>query len=205
MQGSDSDHYRAPSQTAEGEYKEKGSKFLAYLYPVTSEDDVARCLGHVKELHPAARHHCYAYRLGPEDGLYRMNDDGEPSGSAGKPIYGQLLSFEVYECLIVVVRYFGGVKLGVGGLITAYKEASKLALEATNIADQWLSEEIEILYEYEHTSDVQRWLHHKELELLEPVFEASCSGKISVPRSLADEVVREIDGLTFLKRATTDR
>ncbi|MCE2496344.1 MAG: YigZ family protein [Flavobacteriales bacterium] len=199
MRGSDSDHYRAPSGVSEGEYKEKGSKFPAYLFPVSDEDDVNDALEKVRQLHPAAQHHCYAYRLDPDSGAYRVNDDGEPSGSAGKPIYGQLLSFEVHECLIVVVRYFGGVKLGVGGLITAYKEAAKMALDAVSIEDQWLSETFVLRYGYENTSDVQCWLHHKEIELENPRFEASCYGSIRVPRSRSEEIETELQGLTFVE------
>lgn len=199
MQGNEIDHYRAPGKRSEGEYKEKGSKFIAYLFPVRTEEDVEKAMIVVREEHPSARHHCYAYRLGPDTNAYRMNDDGEPSGSAGKPIYGQLLSFEVHECLIAVVRYFGGVKLGVGGLIATYKEAARLALEATSIKDRWLSETLDVSYTYENTSDVQRWLHHKELELEDPKFDAMCSGRLRVPRSLTEGIKAEIDGLTFME------
>jgi uncharacterized YigZ family protein len=198
MQDSNQDQYSAPSKRANGEYKEKGSKFLAYLFPVRSIEDVENALEEVRQEHPTARHYCYAYRLDPVTGQYRMNDDGEPSGSAGKPIYGQLLSFEVHEVFIVVVRYFGGVKLGVGGLITAYKEAARLALEESFIIPRWLSQSIRFTYTYEQTADVQRWLHHKGLELLDPTYEADCSGRIEVPRSQFDDFVKEMAGLTYI-------
>lgn len=198
MQDSNQDQYSAPSKRANGEYKEKGSKFLAYLFPVRSIEDVEKALEEVRQEHPTARHYCYAYRLDPVTGQYRMNDDGEPSGSAGKPIYGQLLSFEVHEVFIVVVRYFGGVKLGVGGLITAYKEAARLALEESFIIPRWLSQSIRFIYTYEQTADVQRWLHHKGLELLDPTYEVDCSGRIEVPRSQFDDFVKEMAGLTYI-------
>ena len=116
-----------------GLYKEKGSKFIAYAYPVSSDDEIKNHLELLRKEHPKARHYCYAYRMTPDGSLYRSNDDGEPSGTAGKPILGQLLSFDVTNTLVVVVRYFGGTKLGASGLIHAYKAAAQDALSQADI------------------------------------------------------------------------
>ena len=121
--------------TEEVLFKDKNSKFFGYAYPVTTEDEVKNQLAILKKQHHSARHWCYAYQIGTEIIVYRANDDGEPNNSAGQPIYGQIQSFEITNILIVVVRYFGGVKLGVGGLINAYRTAAQLALENAKIIE----------------------------------------------------------------------
>ena len=117
------DLYKTIKHPSEGLYKEKGSKFLAFAYPVSSEEDIGRIITDLRKQYHDARHHCYAWRLGPEKDRFRVNDDGEPSGSAGKPIFGQIRSMDLSDVLVVVVRYFGGTLLGVGGLIRAYRAA----------------------------------------------------------------------------------
>ena len=126
------DLYRTVEVVAEGLYKEKGSKFLAFVYPVATEEQIREIITGIKEKYYDARHHCYAWRLGAAKNHFRMNDDGEPSSTAGKPIFGQIQSFDLTNVLIVVVRYFGGTKLGVSGLINAYREA---AADAQGCAD----------------------------------------------------------------------
>jgi len=122
------DQYYSIKDSTEGQYKEKGSKFISYAYSVTSEEQVGERLEEIRNLHHKARHHCYAYKIGVDGNRYRANDDGEPGGTAGKPILGQLHSYKVTDVLVIVVRYFGGTKLGASGLIKAYKEAAKDAL-----------------------------------------------------------------------------
>lgn len=200
MQDNNPDLYYVPSRTGEGLYKEKGSKFIAYLFPVRSEEEVDNRLKEIRTLHSSARHHCYAYRLDPESGLYKINDDGEPSGSAGKPIYGQLLSADLYETLIIVVRFFGGIKLGVGGLITAYKEAALESIESSRPKCKSISRRIRVRYSYENTSEVNKWIHHRELTRGIETFEKDCSVELEVPRRLYQELVEEIDASMYMTR-----
>jgi uncharacterized YigZ family protein len=148
--------YKTITKPAEGLYKEKGSKFISYAYPVTTEEEVKAALEEVKKAHHAARHHCYAYRINPRDIYERANDDGEPRHSAGTPILGQLNSFQVVNVLIVVVRYFGGTKLGVSGLINAYKTAAADALTNANTVEKELKAAIEIRFDYPQMNDVMR-------------------------------------------------
>ena len=152
MQG---ETYKTITNSSEGIYKGKGSKFLAYAYPVSSEDEVRAHLEALRKEHHAARHHCWAYKLGNSGEIYRCSDDGEPTNSAGKPILGQLEAFDVTNVAVVVVRYFGGVLLGVGGLIQAYKEAAKSALASSEIVEKIVEVHYKIEYAYEQSSAVQ--------------------------------------------------
>ncbi|WP_018676480.1 YigZ family protein [Riemerella columbina] len=128
--------------------KEKGSKFLGYAYPVKNEEEIKQALESIKTDHPKATHHCYAYRLGLEGEDYRANDDGEPSGSAGLPIYNQILSSDLTNILVVVVRYYGGTKLGVGGLVKTYKESAKLTLEKAKVVTKELESTLELTFPF---------------------------------------------------------
>ncbi len=138
------DTYLTVEAAAEAASRERSSKFLAYAYPVRSEEEIREHLDALRKRHFDATHHCYAWRLGPRGERWRANDDGEPSGTAGKPILGQLLSAEVTDCLIVVVRYFGGTKLGVPGLIAAYREAAAEALAAATVVERTVDREIRV-------------------------------------------------------------
>ncbi len=142
------DNFKTIIAPAEGLFKDKGSKFIAYAFPVETEEEVKDYLQIVKKEHFDARHHCYAYILGPDKEKFRMNDDGEPSSTAGRPIYGQLLSFQVTNIVVIVVRYFGGTKLGVSGLINAYKMATKDALENANIVQKEVEFDCSITFDY---------------------------------------------------------
>jgi uncharacterized YigZ family protein len=148
--------YKTISKPSEGLYKDKGSKFISYAYPVSTEEEVKDALEAVKKSHHAARHHCYAYRINPRDIYERANDDGEPRHSAGTPILGQLQSFQVVNTLVVVVRYFGGTKLGVSGLINAYKTAAADALTNADRVEKELKAAIEIRFDYAQMNDVMR-------------------------------------------------
>ena len=157
--------FKTVQYDSEGLVKEKGSKFLSFVYPVTSEDEVKQKLEALRKKYFDARHHCYAYMLGETDRRFRANDDGEPNHSAGDPILGQIRSKEITNVLIVVVRYFGGVKLGVGGLIAAYKAAAELALENNTIIQKEVKKIIRIHYSYTSTPEVMRLVKEFQLEI----------------------------------------
>lgn len=177
------DTYQILSDSSEGEYKEKGSKFLAYAYPVRSIDEVEYYQAEVKDMHPKARHFCYAYRIGIEGDIYRANDDGEPSGTAGKPIHGQLLSHDVSDTLIIVVRYFGGTKLGASGLIHAYKTAAHEALSAGVKENRVLSDIYRLTFDYGEMGHVLNVTKSLDLNIVAKTFEAVPFIEIEVPRS----------------------
>ncbi len=165
-------------------FKERASKFYAFVFPIDSEDDFKRELDKIKELHPQAGHHCYAFRIGINGEQYRYSDDGEPNNSAGKPMYGQLLSSEVTNIGAVVSRYFGGTKLGVGGLVSAYKEAVKLAIENTTVITTQVKRTFEITYTYDETSIFNQLVSKFDLEIVDTTFEAQCTSivKCTVPQ-----------------------
>ncbi|GAA4282401.1 IMPACT family protein [Gaetbulibacter aestuarii] len=176
-------------------FKDKNSKFYGYAFPVKTEDDVKYKIEELKKKHHAARHWCYAYQLGVEDIYYRANDDGEPGNSAGMPIYGQIQSFEVTNILIVVVRYFGGVKLGVGGLIQAYKTAAQMALEASKIVKRTINREFKITCDYKNLNTVMRIIKEGNLKVVSQTMELQCEFVISVRRKDADSVFDHFDRL----------
>ncbi|SRR5690554_1220668 len=161
-------------------YKEKNSKFFGYCFPIQSEENVKVILDEIKKQHFSARHWCYAFQLGTEQIHYRVNDDGEPSGSAGLPIYGQIQSFEVTNILVVVVRYFGGVKLGVGGLVTAYKETAKMALEQAEIIEKTIDVHYAIKFGYKDMNRVMRVIKEKNLNIIGQKLEMDCQIEIAV-------------------------
>lgn len=175
--------------------KEKGSKFFGYAFPVLSEEEVKNWLEVLKKKHPTARHFCYAYQIGIEDVQYRVNDDGEPNNSAGLPIYGQIQSFEVTNILVVSVRYFGGTKLGVGGLISAYKTSAKLALEATEILEKTINIQFELTFGYEMINKVMRIVKEKNISILNQTLELDCTYVISVRKNEADSIHKVFENL----------
>lgn len=176
-------------------FKEKNSKFFGYAYPVLNEDDVKQHLETLKKEHHSARHWCYAYQIGTETIVYRANDDGEPNNSAGMPIYGQIQSFEVTNILIVVVRYFGGVKLGVGGLISAYKTTAQLTLEASTIIEKTINIEYLISFDYKNMNTVMRIIKEKNLNIINQHFELDCRITISVRKNDAESVFESFNHL----------
>ena len=169
-------------------FKEKNSKFFGYAFPVLTEDAVKLHLENLKKEHHAARHWCYAYQLGTETMWYRANDDGEPSNSAGMPIYGQIQSFEVTNILIVVVRYFGGTKLGVGGLISAYKTTAQLTLEASTIVEKTINIHYRITFDYKNMNTVMRIIKEKNLAIINQKLELNCMLVISVRKKDASSI-----------------
>jgi uncharacterized YigZ family protein len=176
-------------------FKEKNSKFFGYAYPVLNEDNVKQHLETLKKEHHSARHWCYAYQLGTETIVYRANDDGEPNNSAGMPIYGQIQSFDVTNILIVVVRYFGGVKLGVGGLISAYKTTAQLTLEASTIIEKTINIEYLISFDYKNMNTVMRIIKEKNLNIINQHFELDCRITISVRKNDAESVFESFNHL----------
>lgn len=180
-------------------YKEKGSKFLGYVFPITSEEDVKQHIDELKKKHHTARHWCYAWQLGIDDIRYRANDDGEPNNSAGQPIYGQILSKEITNVLIVVVRYFGGTKLGVGGLINAYKTAAKLILDEAIIVEKTIDIHFQLIFEYQYMNKVMRIVKENNLEILKQSMELNCDFTISVRKKYAQKVKRKFEDLRCLK------
>lgn len=169
-------------------FKDKNSKFLGYAFPVQNEEEVKRHIDHLKKKHHSARHWCYAWQLGKEDVQYRVNDDGEPGNSAGQPIYGQIQAYGVTDVLIVVVRYFGGVKLGVGGLMNAYKTASKMALEVSAIVEKTINIKFLIVTDYENIHKVMRVIKEKRLDIVHQKMEMDCQVTISVRKKEAVQI-----------------
>ena len=169
-------------------FKDKNSKFYGYAFPVLSEQEVKLHLETLKKQHHAARHWCYAYQLGTEITTFRANDDGEPNNSAGMPIYGQIQSFNVTNILIVVVRYFGGVKLGVGGLINAYKTSAQLSLEASRILEKTININYNITFDYKNMNKVIRIIKEKQLKVINQKLELNCNILISVRKNEANSV-----------------
>ncbi len=161
-------------------YKEKGSKFFGYAFPVFTEEEVKEHLDELKKKHHSARHWCYAWQLGKEYEQHRANDDGEPSNSAGMPIYGQLQSFEVTNIVVIVVRYFGGTKLGVGGLVQAYKTTAQMALDASKIVERTIDETFILKFEYPEMNTVMRIIKDENLSVIDQKMELNCEFEISV-------------------------
>lgn len=195
-----SDEYKTIARLSEGQYKEKGSKFIAFAQPVADEDEIKTILAELRKSYYDARHHCYAYRLGPDKERYRANDDGEPSGSAGKPILGQLLSYDLTDILVVVIRYFGGTKLGVSGLINAYRTATKEAIESADIIVKREQEILHIQFEYLQLNEVMKAIKDLEPEILKQEFDMNCQMTLSIRKAEADRLyglLEKIDSLLF--------
>src|SRR5574344_2667491 len=192
--------YKTISHPSEGIYREKGSKFIALAFPVATEDEVQERIAEIKKQYYDARHHCYAYILGINKDAYRINDDGEPSGTAGRPIYGQLLSKDVTNTLVVVVRYFGGIKLGVSGLINAYKTATKEALEANEIVEKFIEEFYSIAFNPIVMNKVMQLLKKESVKIYEQKYEIESVINFSVQKREADLLIdnlKKINNLTL--------
>ena len=170
-------------------FKEKNSKFIGYAYPITSENEVKIHIENLKKDHFSARHWCYAYQIGTETFKFRANDDGEPSNSAGMPIYGQIQSFDITNVLIVVVRYFGGVKLGVGGLISAYKTTAQLTLQEANIVERTIDKHFKITFDYKNMNKVMRIIKEKNIDIVNQKMELNCEIEIATRKKNAKQIV----------------
>jgi len=184
-----SDEYKTLEKPSQGSYREKGSKFLAFAIPASSEQEVKLQLDALRKQYYDATHHCYAYILGFDKSAYRINDDGEPSGTAGRPIYGQLLSTDLTNTLIVVVRYYGGTNLGVPGLIHAYKSAALDAINNATILTKIVKETYEIEYPYEAMNDVMKIIKDEILEVINNEFGMKCVIRLAIRHSNSERVV----------------
>ena len=174
------DVYKTLKEPAEGLYKEKGSRFIALAYPVENEDEIKTIVACLKEQYYDARHHCFAWRLGVAKTCFRANDDGEPSSTAGKPILGQIQSQDLTNILIVVVRYFGGTKLGVSGLINAYREAATDVLRNAVVIEKTVDERLRIRFSYLVMNDIMKIVKEEVPEILERHFELECEMLLSI-------------------------
>ena len=181
------------AEPAEAIYKERSSKFLTYAYPVESEEEIKELLDALRKEYYDATHHCYAYRLGPQGETFRANDDGEPSGTAGKPILGQLLSAELTNCLVVVVRYFGGTKLGVSGLIQAYKESTADVIAVSKIIEKTVDRIIKVDFSYISMNGVMRIIKEMNPRIDEQIFDNLCSMKLRIRESEADILIAKLE------------
>ena len=193
------DSYQTVTAPSEGFFKDKGSKFLAYSFPIANETDAKTHLATLRELHPKAVHHCYAFRLGTDRMSYRMSDDGEPSGTAGRPILNTLYSRNVTNVLVVVVRYFGGTLLGVPGLINAYKVATEDALDQAEIVTRHYTNLYALVFSYPQMNDVMRIVKEMELPVKEQVFEMECRLVVEVRVASTEPFItrcEKIEGLT---------
>jgi uncharacterized YigZ family protein len=173
--------FKTIKSPAEGLYKEKGSKFIALAIPVLSIDEVEIQLSAMRKKYHDARHHCYAYILNPEADIFRANDDGEPNHSAGDPILGQIKSYSLTNVLIIVVRYFGGTKLGVSGLINAYKTSAKNALQEALIITRHVTKEVTLLFPYHSTNEVMKLVAEVEMKIGSQAFDIACKITATIP------------------------
>ncbi|MDY5969645.1 MAG: YigZ family protein [Bacteroidales bacterium] len=182
------DTYRTLAAPVEGQYKEKGSKFLSFAFPVSTEEEAKALLCAKRKEYFDAHHHCYAYVIGADKETYRLNDDGEPSGTAGRPIHGQMMSFNLTDALVLVVRYFGGVKLGVSGLSQAYRAAAHDALAHAAIVEKTINEHFRLEFEYALLNDVMRLLKQYGIPFQDQQFGLQCVLRIGVRRSMVERV-----------------
>ena len=192
----DKDTYKTiTSPSSEILFKEKNSKCYGYAFPVTTEEEIKTHLDLLKKKHQGAVHFCYAFQLGTETTIFRANDDGEPSNSAGMPIYGQIQSFNLTNVLVVVVRFFGGVKLGVGGLISAYRTAAQMALDASKIIEKTIDVLFEIKFDYKNMNKVMRIIKEKKLTITSQKLNESCEIIISVRKKNAEIIFAIFDNM----------
>ena len=194
------DTYKTIKDTSQGEiFKDKGSKFLGYAFPVVNEDEIKNKILYLKELHHKARHWCYAWRLGTEKFTFRANDDGEPKNSAGFPIYGQILSHDLTNILVVVVRYFGGTKLGVGGLINAYRSSAGMAIEASNIIQKTVDVNFELRFQYADMNKIMRLIKEKNIKIIRQEMNMDCIFEISIRKNKAENILEDFNKLRCVK------
>jgi uncharacterized YigZ family protein len=192
---SDQSIYKTLALRSEGEYKEKGSKFIGIAQACYSEEEAKKILDQWHREHHQARHLCYAYRFGVDQKQFRSNDDGEPNNSAGPPILGQITAFDLSNVLIGVVRYYGGTKLGVGGLINAYRTAAKEAVENGDIIELEVFKWVRLSFEYSDMPHVMNILKKNDLKMIENKFELGCELITNLPLSLSDAIEVELEGL----------
>ena len=193
------DSYRTISALAEGQYSEKRSKFLAFAIPVSTVDEVKEYVAEYQKKYYDARHVCYAYMLGAERLDFRANDNGEPSGTAGKPILGQINSNELTNILIIVVRYFGGVKLGTSGLIVAYRLAAAEAIAAAEVIEKTVDVDVEFMFEYPYMNDVMRIVKEEEPQIISQGYDTDCSMTLRIRKGLMEKLKARLSKVETLR------
>ncbi|MCU0432766.1 MAG: YigZ family protein [Bacteroidia bacterium] len=193
------DTFKTIAAPAEGIFKDRGSRFLAFAFPVKNEDEIRTHLETLRKAHPGANHHCYAWRLGADKQRYRANDDGEPSGTAGRPILGQLQSFDLTDVVVIVVRYFGGTLLGAGGLVQAYKTAAAEALKVARIEERFVTENYELTFDYAAMNAVMKLLKDFDATQSAQQFELTCSLNFEVRRRDADALCEALKKVETVK------
>ncbi len=187
--------YTTITQLGQAEYKDRGSKFLAFAYPISSADDFKKHLLELKKEHPKAVHYCFAYRLGLAGNNFRVSDDGEPSGTAGKPILGQLDSKNITNVCIIVVRYFGGTLLGVPGLINAYKTVASLVLQVVPLVQRAVTKKLALHFDYTQMNDIMLILKQLQVEVVSQETQLFCSLEVAVPLNRKEELVYRLKNL----------
>jgi uncharacterized YigZ family protein len=196
---SGSDFYNSIEKTSTAEYRDRGSKFLAFTFPISSVAEFKDRIAEIKKEHPKATHHCFAYRLGLDGNNFRVSDDGEPSGSAGRPILGQIDSKQVTNVLIIVVRYFGGTLLGVPGLINAYKTAAALALQVTPIVQKSILVNYHLQFDYTQMNEVMRIVKQYDCAVVKQEMNLFCVLEIGIPKSRLEDVLYKINDLRSIE------
>lgn len=186
------DAYKTIENVSEGIFKDKGSKFMAFAFPIQSENEVKPILSELKIKHPKANHFCYAYRLTADPSIYRINDDGEPAGTAGRPILNVLRSADLTQILVVVVRYFGGTLLGVSGLINAYKNATVEAIKETKIITKTIMDSYEITFDYLQMNEVMKCVKDEQLTLKSQQFDLHCKIEIEIKKTAVNRVIEKL-------------
>ncbi len=192
---SDEYFYQTVTQNAIAEFKDRGSKFMAYVFPVITIDECKKYLQELKKEHPKAVHHCLAYRLGLDGNIFRVSDDGEPSGTAGKPILNQIDSKELTNVVVIVVRYFGGTLLGVPGLINAYKTAAALALQTIPVVRKAIEVNYELQFDYTRMNEIMTIVKQFDCTILEQEMQLFCVMKIGVPKIRLEGVLKKLEEL----------
>ncbi|WP_256005919.1 IMPACT family protein [Pedobacter deserti] len=193
------DTYKTIAQSAEGLFKDKGSKFIAYAYPVSSDEQVKTILQQLRAEHPKARHHCWALRLTPDKSVFRLQDDGEPSGTGGRPILNAILSADLTNILIVVVRYFGGTLLGVPGLINAYRTAAADAISVAQVIEKTVNDIYEITFDYLVMNDVMKLIKDQQLNVIFQSFDSTSTMRFEVRKSQVNVVADRLSNIQGLE------
>ena len=193
------DTYRTIEKPAEGLFRDRGSKFLAFAYPLTAESGLKNILAQLRSAHPKANHHCWAFRLGIDRSVFRLNDDGEPSGTAGRPILNTLLSKDLTNILVIVVRYFGGTLLGVPGLINAYKSATEDAIHQSVIIQKTVNDVYVIQFDYLQMNDVMKIIKEDNLEIISQDFDTDCNISVSIRKTMVNHVLGRLENLKGVK------
>ena len=193
------DTFKTISKPSEGIFKDKGSRFIAYLYPIQSELDIKDIIAELKSIHPKASHHCWALRLSQDRSIFRINDDGEPSGTAGRPILNTLLSFDLTNVIAVVIRYFGGTLLGIPGLINAYKTATNEAIQASEIIEKTVDLVFKIEFSHSVMNEVMKVVKDENIKIFNQSFDLNCTFNLEIRQSQVNKVIDRLEKIEGLK------